>query len=82
MFETGYEFIMWQTYRDRMREAEKNRLVRQARAGQKRDSRLLAWARAWLDRHLWALRTEWQAHLRSMVKEAATDSKTGGGLIL
>jgi hypothetical protein len=27
------ECIMWQTYRDRLREAQTNRLARQARAG-------------------------------------------------
>jgi hypothetical protein len=37
MFDWGYcEFNMWQTYSDRLRQAEKNRLVRQARLGQKR----------------------------------------------
>jgi hypothetical protein len=34
MFDREFnERIRWQTYRDRLREAEKNRLARQARAG-------------------------------------------------
>lgn len=72
MFDWGYcELIIWQTYSDRLREAEKNRLVRQARPGQKRLFRLPSWARAWLERWRSVPGLEWRAFLRGAGKEAA-----------
>lgn len=44
------ELILWHTYNRRLREAAQNQLARQARPGQQRRFRLLAWARAWLQR--------------------------------
>ena len=77
-----YAYTMRRAYDDRLREAEASRLVRQARAGPKRPSRLRAWLRAWLQRPLRMLRAEWPGPLHSTMKEAATDSKAGGSLIL
>jgi hypothetical protein len=82
MFETGHEFIMWQTYRDRVREAEKNRLVRQVPAGHRRRVPLLSWAPAWLERRSSAPGTKRTVPLRGPVEEAAKASKASGGLIL
>jgi hypothetical protein len=83
MFDWGfYAFTMRLAYRDRLQEAEQLRLARQARAGQTRPPRWLAWVRAWLERGLLAPVAEWPAHVHSAVQEAATDSSASGGLIL
>ena len=83
MFDWGfYALTMRQAYRDRLREAEESRLLRQARAGQGRPSRLLARIRAWLEGWLPAPLLGWPGHGHSAVKKAAMDSKAGGSLIL
>jgi hypothetical protein len=46
MFDWGYcEFNMWQTYGDRLREAENERLIRQVEAGRRCLADPLAWRR-------------------------------------
>jgi hypothetical protein len=51
MFDSGYELLMWQIRTAWLREAEKNRPVRQAQGRQRRRFRLLSRTRAWLERH-------------------------------
>jgi hypothetical protein len=77
-----YAFTMHQAYRDRLREAEESRLIRQAEAGRERRFRVLARMRAWLERGLATCLAESLAHVHNPVKEAATDSRVGGSLIL
>jgi hypothetical protein len=82
MFDPGYELVMWQIYNDWQRQAEKNRLVHQAWAGEGRGFRPFAWVRAWLRRHQAAPQRQSLGHLHASVKEATTGSRTSGGLIL
>jgi hypothetical protein len=58
------ELIMWHKYNHRLREADNNRLARQARPGQKRRFRLSSWVRAWLVRRRLARGMESRAFLR------------------
>jgi hypothetical protein len=81
MFDSGYELLMWQIRTAWLREAEKNRPVRQVQGRQKRRFRLLSWTQAWLELHLPALRTGWLGTLRGEAKEAPVGSGMGGSLI-
>ena len=76
------EFIMWQTYTDRLREAEKNRLAQQAQTRHQRCSRPLSWVRIWFGRSSSLPGMAWQGHFRRAVEEVAKVSSSGGGLIL
>lgn len=62
MFENGY--LAWRVRReynrDRVREAERDRLVRQALAARRPRGRLAGRARRWLGRRM----VEWGAHLQ------------------
>jgi hypothetical protein len=76
------EFIMWQTYRDRLREAEKNRLAKQARTGQMRSFHPPSWVRPLSEGHASVLAMVGQGRFRREVEEAARVSSSGGGLML
>lgn len=83
MFDWGfYEMIMWQIYRDRLREAEKDRLAGQARTGYRRRFQLLASAQSRSERRLLAQPATRSGHVCSAVEETAKLLRSGGGLIL
>jgi hypothetical protein len=76
------ELLMRESYTARLREAEGNRLVRQAQVGHRRRIRLLSSLWAWLECRPAASQAECLAHPQSKASEAATASRTGGSLIL
>jgi hypothetical protein len=82
MLGVGWEPMVWEQYRGRLLEAEKNRLVWQSRVGQRRSFRLLARVQKWLESYLSEVRTTLQCDLRGTAKEATTGYKTEGSLIL
>ena len=82
MLGVGWKLMVLEQHRSRLLEAEKNRLVWQSRVGQRQRLRLVARVQEWLASCLSELRTTLQCGLGRAAKEATTDSKTEGSLIL
>ncbi|RPJ23990.1 MAG: hypothetical protein EHM35_16750 [Planctomycetaceae bacterium] len=82
MLDRGYDLLMWHMYNQLLRQREKNRLARQAQAGQNPRPPFVARVRAWLERRLPAPGREQPGHLHGVVKAATTGSKTSGSQLL
>lgn len=78
----GHESISFTQGGGRVGEAEMDWIAPHTRVGQRPHSRLLSWARPWLECSPSALLTARQALLGVAARAATTGFRPGGGLIL